>query len=164
MAPRTTPSPNQPIRCRKLGNRVARRKYKAKVDWWIGASILIGMAVPFVVAATMHLPWMYAVGTGVLVLVFGFCYPQSYETTDAALVIRAGFSRRTIAYPEITAVRPSSDSRSALALSLDRVQIQYAAAGDLLIAPEDKAAFMADVASRAPHLSRHGQELVVSLN
>jgi len=139
-------------------------KYQAKIDWWIGASILIGIALPFVVAATSHVHWMYAAGAGVLVLVFGFCYPQTYETTAAALVIQAGVSKRIIPYSEITAVRPSSDSRSALALSLDRVQIQYGAAGDLLIAPEDKAAFVADLAARAPQLSRHGQELVVSLN
>ncbi len=139
-------------------------KYKAKIDWWIGAAILVGLAVPFVVAAMVHLPWMYAVGLGTFVLVFGFCYPQSYETTAAALVIRAGLSRRIIPYGEITAVRPSTDSRSALALSLDRVQIRYAASGDLLIAPDDKSAFIADVAARTPQLRRHGQERVVSLN
>jgi hypothetical protein len=128
-------------------------KYTAKIDWWIGASILIGMVVPFVVATSLHVPWMYAVGVGVIVLVFGFCYPQSYETTPEALIIRAGVSRRAIPYSEIRAVRPSSDSRSALALSLDRVQIQYAGSGDLLIAPQDKTIFMADVAARTPQLS-----------
>lgn len=139
-------------------------KYKSKIDWWIGASILAGMVVPFVAAATFHLPWLYVAGVGAIVLVFGFCYPQSYETTTAALVIRAGLSKRTIPYSEITAVRPSSDSRSSLAMSLDRVQIQCGASGDLLISPEDKLAFMADVAARAPQLSRHGHELVVSFN
>ncbi len=107
---------------------------------------------------------MYAVGVCVLVLVFGFCYPQSYETAAEALVIRAGLSKRTVPYAEITAVRPSSDSRSALALSLDRVQIQYAGSGDVLIAPEDKLAFMADVGARSPQLSRHGHEFTISFH
>ena len=137
-------------------------KYKAKIDWWIGAAILAGMIAPFVAAATSHSPWLYVAGAGAIVLVFGFCYPQSYETTAAALVIRAGLSKRTIPYSEITMVRPSSDSRSSLAMSLDRVQLQYGASGDLLISPHDKRAFMADVAARAPQLSRHGHELVVS--
>lgn len=139
-------------------------KYKAKIDWWIGASILAGMVVPFVAAAASHTAWLYAAGAASTALVFGFCYPQSYETTSGALVIRAGLSKRIIPYSEITAVRPSTDSRSSLAMSLDRVQVQYGASGDLLISPDDKLAFMADVAERAPQLSRHGHELVVSFN
>lgn len=139
-------------------------KYKAKIDWWIGASIFIGMVVPFVVAATSHVLWWYGAGAGAIVLVLGFCYPQSYETTASALIIRAGLSKRVIPYSEITVLRPSSDSRSSLALSLDRVQLQYGASGDLLISAKDNRAFIADVAARAPQLSRQGHELIVSFN
>lgn len=104
---------------------------------------------------------MYGVALAIWVVVFGFCFPQSYETTADALVIRAGLSKRTISYKSITAIRPSSDSRSALAMSLDRVQVEYASGG-LLIAPKDQAAFFADLASRTPQLSKRGQDLVVT--
>ena len=137
-------------------------KYKAKIDWWIGASVVIGLVAPVAVAATEKAYWVYALAVVVWVLVFGFCFPQSYETTATALVIRAGLSKRTIPYSNITAIRHSSDSRSALALSLDRVQIEYAS-GEQLIAPKNQQAFWADLESRAPQLSRRGQDLVVKL-
>ena len=147
----------------RTGCHVSLMRYKAKIDWWIGAAIITGMVVPFAIAITSHSSWHYGVGVVVWVIVFGFCYPQSYETTAVALIIRAGFSKWTIPYSQISAVRPSSDSRSALALSLDRVEIEYAS-GDLLIAPEDQAAFFADLASRASQLSRRGQDLVIALS
>src|ERR1017187_6053665 len=134
-------------------------RYKARVDWWIGASILCGLVVPSVIAVAQSLPWMAAVSVGAALLVFGCCYPQWYETTAEALVIRAGLTTRRIPYPTITAVRPSSDSRSALALSLDRVEIE-SGSGKLLIAPVNQEAFFADVAARAPQLARQGQDLV----
>jgi hypothetical protein len=101
--------------------------------------------------------------TAVWVFVFGFCYPQSYETTDTGLVIRAGLRTLTVAYSKITAVRPSTDNRSALALSLDRVEIEYLS-GNLLIAPKDQAASFADLASRAPQLTERGLDLVISFS
>ncbi len=136
--------------------------HKAKIDWWIGAAIIAGMTLPFVSAVTTHTRWMYAIGGLVVGLVFGFCYPQSYETTGDALLIRAGLSRQRIPYGEITSVRPSTDSRSAAALSLDRV-LSSATGGDALIAPADQQAFFDDLAARTPHLSRRGQDLVITL-
>jgi hypothetical protein len=106
---------------------------------------------------------MFAAAIGAALLVFGCCYPQWYETTADALVIRAGFTTRRIPYVQITAVRPSSDSRSALALALDRVEIEYGSK-ELLIAPENREAFFSDIAARSPQLSKRGQNLVVSLD
>ncbi len=137
-------------------------KYKSKIDWWIGLSILVGLVLPIIGAMTSRVPWGYAVPAAIWILVFGFCYPQSYETTPEALVIRAGLSRRTIPYSSITAVRPSADTRSSLALSLDRVLLEYAS-GELLISPDDQAAFFDDIAARAPQLRRRGQDLVISI-
>jgi hypothetical protein len=96
------------------------------------------------------------------VLILGFLWPQSYETAPDALVVRAGLTTRRRPYASILAVRPSTDSRSALALSLDRVLIE-SSAGDLLIAPRDQAAFFAEMETRCPQLTRRGQELVVPL-
>jgi hypothetical protein len=137
-------------------------RYKAKIDWWIAASVCIGLVASVAVAATVKAYWAYGVAVLDWALVFGFCFPQSYETTATALVIRAGMTKRTILYSAITAVRHSSDSRSALALSLDRVQIEYSS-GELLIAPQSQEAFWADLEARAPQLSRRGHDLVAVL-
>jgi hypothetical protein len=138
-------------------------KHAAKVDWWIGAAVVVGLVVPLLSAIRSGSVWMFGFAAAIWIVVFGFSYPQSYVTTDDALVIRAGFSKRTIPYSQITAIRPSSDSRSALALSLDRVQVEYVS-GELLIAPRDQEAFFADLTSRAPQLSTVGQELVIRLS
>ena len=116
-------------------------------------SVVFGLVAPIVMATISRSYWLYGMAIPIWVIVFGFCFPQSYETTADALVIRAGISKRTIPYSSITAIRPSSDSWSALALSLDRVQVEYASGG-LLIAPKDQAAFLTDLASRALQLCK----------
>lgn len=136
-------------------------RFRGKVDWWIAASILIGMLVPFYLAFTKKQPWLYMVSVADFGLIFGICFPQYYETAADELVIRAGLITRKIRYDSITAVRPSSDSRSSLALSLDRVQIEYKA-GEILIAPENQDLFFSEMARHAPLLQKRGQGLVVS--
>jgi hypothetical protein len=138
-------------------------RYKAKVDWFIGVSMLVGIAAPAFIAITLNLPWMSVASVLAAALVFGISYPQWYETKPDALVIRSGLTTRVIPYPKIAAVRPSSDSRSALALSLDRLEIDYGT-GNLLIAPQNAQEFMDDIAAHAPQLSKRGLELVASLS
>jgi hypothetical protein len=137
-------------------------RYGGKIDWWIGLGVLTGILTPIAIAVTAKSLPMYAVFAGVCIIVFGFCFPQSYETTKSELVVRAGLRKIRIPYAQITHVGPSSDSRSALALSLDRVLIEYQS-GAVLIAPENRSAFIGDVQAHAPQLSKRGQDLVLSL-
>jgi len=123
-------------------------------------SLFTGLLAPIIVALTTRWLPLYAWFVGVCILVFGFCFPQWYETTGTELVIRAGMRRIRIPYAQITAVIPSRDLGSALALSLDRVRIEYQS-GAVLIAPEDRMSFIADVQAHAPQLSKRGQCLVV---
>ncbi|HEY9139333.1 MAG TPA: PH domain-containing protein [Bryobacteraceae bacterium] len=133
-------------------------RHEAKVDWWIGVAILAGMVLPSISAITTSTPWGYAASIFVAFLVFGFCYPQWYETTADALVIRAGVTTRRIPYSTITAVRPSSSTQSSFAMSLDRVEIVYGSR-KLLIAPKNQEAFFTDVAARAPQLYTQRQSI-----
>src|ERR1039458_2006509 len=102
-------------------------RHAAKVDWWIGLSMTAGIVAPSVGAVTSSAPWGYVTSGFVALLILGFCYPQWYETSADALVIRAGLTTRRIPYSAITAVRPSSSRRSSFAMSLDRVEIVYGA-------------------------------------
>ncbi len=137
-------------------------RYEAKVDWWIGAALVAGMVIPVVAGIASKTPVTYAVAAFDAVLILGFLWPQSYETAPDALVVRAGLTTRRRPYASILAVRPSTDSRSALALSLDRVLIE-SSAGDFLIAPRNQEAFFAEMQALCPQLVRRGQELVVPL-
>lgn len=137
-------------------------RYTAKIDWWIG---LLWVAVLLLVVGLAVASWSlkgYAVLVSACAVVFGFCYPQSYETTDACLLVRAGLRTIRIPYSCITGVRPSSDGRSALAMSLDRILVEYES-GSILIAPKSQDLFFADIQARSPQLSKRGQDLVISL-
>jgi hypothetical protein len=136
-------------------------RYRAKIDWWIGLSVLAGLVGPLAAAIVSSSLFMYMVFVFSSVLVFGFCYPQYYETAASCLLVRAGLRTIRIPYSQINAVRPSSYTRSALAMSLDRVLIEYES-GEVLIAPKEKELFFTDIQARAPQLSKRGQDLVLA--
>jgi hypothetical protein len=125
-------------------------RYKARVDWFISVSMLVGIAVPAFIAITQNLPWMSIASVVAAALVFGISYPQWYETRPDALIIRSGLTSRLIHYPQIVAVRPSSDNRIAIDYGL----------GNLLIAPQEAQEFMDDIAAHAPQLRKQGVELI----
>ena len=135
-------------------------RHKAKIDWWIGTVIFLSPLIPI---ASFPQPPAIATTALSLLVIFGFLFPQSYETTETELVIRAGLRTIRIPYAAITAVKPSSDGRSALAKSLDRVLVEYQS-GEQRIAPQNQTAFFDDLQRRAPHLSRRGMELTIALN
>ena len=137
--------------------------YKAKVDWWIGAALVVAIAVPAAGALFGQHHWVPGgVTVFSLAMIFGGCYPQSYGTAAEGLIVRAGLTKRVIPYSKITGVRPSSDGRSALALTLDRVAVEYGSGSGLLIGPANQEQFFEDMARRCPQLSPRGQGLAVS--
>ena len=125
-------------------------RHKAKLTWWIGAVVFLAPLVPM---ASFPKP----------PVTVGFLFSQSSETAETELMIRAGLRTIRIPYAAITAVRPSTDSRSALAMSLDRVLVEYQS-GEQLIAPQNQTDFFDDLQCRAPHLSRRGMEPTIALN
>jgi len=106
--------------------------HKAKIDWWIAAALALGVAAPLAGGGL----WM----TVPLFLAVGICgYPQYYQTTETALVVRAGLIRREIPYDAISAVEPAGG----------RVRVQYGANAGLELVPADSRAFLEDVAAHA---------------
>jgi hypothetical protein len=126
-------------------------RHAAKIDPLIGFGLLVGIIVPGVGAYQRSEPWAFGVSIFIGLLVLGCCYPQWYETTGDALVVRAGVITYRVPYSAIISARPSTSRRSSFALSLDRIEIAYGAKS-ILIAPKDQQAFLADLATRAPQL------------
>jgi hypothetical protein len=127
--------------------------HKAKIDWWIAAAVMIAVVLP----AAQEQYWVAPLP---LLILLTCCAPQSYQTTQDGLLIRAGLVRRFIPYRTITFIGPASGGPYSLALSVDQVKIQYGAASEISIAPADSAKFLADIESRAGHLRRRGRNLV----
>jgi len=131
-------------------------RHAAKIDFLIGCGILVGILFPALSAYQRSEPWALGVSIFIALLVLGCCYPQWYETTGDALVVRAGVIKYRVPYTEIQSARPSSCRRSSFALSLDRIEIAYGSKS-ILIAPKDQQAFLADLATRAPQLYQQKQ-------
>ena len=109
--------------------------HDAKFDWWSVGAIVFGVLV--LLAGGNY--WI----AGPVLLVLVLCaYPQSYVTTSAGLLVRAGVMRCLIPYQNITFIEP---------VEADTVKVQYGR-NSLLLAPEDPEAFFRDLANRVPNL------------
>jgi membrane protein YdbS with pleckstrin-like domain len=126
--------------------------YKAKTDWMTRVSMLVGIVAPALIGIMQNWPWMSLASLIAAALVFGISYPQRYETTADALVIKSGLTTRVIAYERIKGVKPSNDGR---------LEINYGI-GNVLIAPQTAEALTDDLARHSPHLTKSGSELTAN--
>lgn len=119
--------------------------HKSKVDVWLLAAILFGVAVLLVGANR----W---IAGSVLAELLICAAPEAYVTgPDGLTMVRAGVLRTRIPYGAITYVGPGE---------CEGVCIQYGVGSRFQIAPEDPELFFRDMATRAPHLTRRGERLV----
>ncbi len=117
--------------------------YSSRFDWCLCAGITVTVGA-------LMLGANYWVCGPVLLVLLLCAYPQSYRTGAGALVIREALSERRIPYAAITSVAPDGA----------RVRLRFGRASQVWIAPADRRAFLADLASHTPHLVRCGGELV----
>jgi hypothetical protein len=146
--------------------------YNSKKDWWLFGLVwgvvlgllavgLFNVLAPF---GNPALGWaLVRAGAGAVLAVLLTTYPLGYEITQAELVARSGFMRWRVPLAEIREVRPTRSAASAPAWSLDRLRVEYLKGGRprvLLVSPEDKRAFLRDLADAAPGLVFSGERLV----
>ena len=85
---------------------------------------------------------------------------QRTETPDEILEFLTRLQRLS-PYLRLSFIGPSEEGSFSFALSLDRVSVRYGSSAGLLISPADYRAFLADMANRAPQLTRRGHDLVL---
>lgn len=136
-------------------------RYPSKVDLWLALLVGLPMGLLLVLAA-------YMVMTGELLgfslllgpaLTWMLAWPTEYVLAPEDLQIRSGFIRYRVPYGEIDLVQPSRSPLSAPAWSLDRLEIKYGRKA-IMISPEDKGAFLSDLAGYCRKLRRDGDRLV----
>jgi len=133
--------------------------YQSKVDWWIALILIflpcclgfVSMALLLSGETLGGLINLAALGVVLMVYVFAL-FPLRYETSSDVLVICSGWGKRRVPYVDIRNVRPSRSPLSSPALSLDRLRIDCGKTFPLYISPDDKRAFLRDLAARCPHL------------
>jgi hypothetical protein len=143
--------------------------YRSKKDWWLVGLVWGGVLVPLalglfnVLAGEAHFGWaLVRVGVIVAATVLLTTFPLNYEITHAELITRCGLIRWRVPLASIEEVRPSRNPASAPTWSLDRLRVEYLKRGStraLLISPEDKLAFMRDLADATPGLELKGDRV-----
>lgn len=135
--------------------------YKSKKDTWL--IMLIYVAVCGALAGCVTLAFSGLRGdllSAAFLFVIGVVFPlwlmraTFYVLDDRRLAIRCGPFRWSIPLAKIKSVKRSRSMLSSPALSLDRVQIRYGRFGSVLISPEHRGRFLAELENRR---SRHAR-------
>jgi hypothetical protein len=135
------------------------------VIWFSIAMLLVGARV--MLGAPGHL--IVRIGIAALMLAMGgfslwVTYGTGYTVTAKELHVRSGPFRYRVPLADIVSITPSNNPLSSPAVSLDRLRIAYRDASGrertLLVSPEDKAGFLAAIATRCPSLHPSGDRLV----
>lgn len=146
--------------------------YRSKKDLWLVALVWGGVLAPFAIGifnlfasgGNLELGWaLVRVGVVASAAVVITTFPLNYEITETQLVARSGVMRWRVSLDSIEEVRPSRNPASAPTWSLDRLRVEYRK-GDstrsLYISPEDKRAFMRELADGVPGLEMRGDRVM----
>lgn len=144
--------------------------YRSKKDLWlfglVWAAVLAPLAVGLfnLVGGNAEVGWvLLRVGVVTAAAVLFTTYPLNYEITSGELVARSGLMRWRVPLASIQEVTPSRNPASSPAWSLDRLRVEYLKGTEtraLYISPEDKAAFLSDLAESTPGLELRGDRAV----
>ena len=140
--------------------------YRSKKDWWLVLLVWTAILLPFALGAFLIISgkteagwYLLFVGGVTGAVVLWLTCPLNYEITDSTLIVRSGFMRKEILLSSIQEVCPTKNLLSAPAWSLDRLYVSYADGAKrsaALISPEDKVAFMRELAERVVALEARG--------
>jgi hypothetical protein len=147
-------------------------RFKTRYDRWLMCVLGVGAVVT---CGVMPLMRLYGAGDHPAPLVLIFLpwllwaavlfatLPQYYETRPDALFLRQGWRKIVIPYDDLSELRSTMDSRSAGVYSSQRIGVITRQGKLYIIAVADEDGFFAEVAKRAPHLSRTALGLGTSL-
>lgn len=129
--------------------------YRSQVDQWllvvfaVSAAAGVGACVSLLYYGS-YLEWML----GAVTLLVGVGLPlwilqsTTYTLTTGFLVIRSGPFHWGVPLRQINKVTPTHNPLSSPALSLDRLRIEYSEVKVIMISPENRRDFLADLRAR----------------
>lgn len=131
------------------------RTYRSQIDKWLlivfvvstVASLGVFVAMIFMGFAASSLV-MIPVLLAAAVLPWWIFATTDYTVTNHTLEIRSGPFRWSIAFRDITGIEFTRSPASSPALSLHRLRIQYKGGALIMISPENREQFLADLRSR----------------
>jgi len=120
------------------------KKFKSKIDWWVYIVVLFFTILAFLTVSQSLVVGILFIGIDILIIYL--MLTTNYTLTKTYLHINAGFIyNMKIPYTDIISFAESNDPQSSPALSLDRIEINYANKdfGAILISPREKKQFLA---------------------
>jgi hypothetical protein len=145
----------------------------SKKDWWLVGATLAAVGIPLTLgliflvmvrASGQTGSLLILIGTVTGVVLLGLTYPLYYQITSSELIVRCGIlMRKHIPLASIDQVVPVRNPLSAPAWSLDRLRVDYRQNGAstfIIISPQDKFAFMQELASTDADLKMKDDRLI----
>jgi hypothetical protein len=141
-------------------------RFRSKVDTWLVVLLAIaGLAALLGSASLLGSGAAGALGVAILTTLVALGLPvwllfaTHYTFEGNELRIQGGPLRWTVPVDQIHSVRPSRSVWSSPALSLDRLRIDYGKGRWILISPEDREGFLAELAARRSSNSQPRNEV-----
>jgi hypothetical protein len=134
-----------------------RFSFPSEVDHWLGALLVASATVSVagvVIVGIEAGPTLAAFLSPVMLLgaalpVWMLC-ATGYTVDASILHIRCGPFSWRVPLHEIRSITPTRNPASSPALSLDRLRIEVAGGGSILVSPQDKDGFLEEVRKRVP--------------
>ena len=144
-------------------------EFRSRIDPWM-AWVLLGTCVLMLGACLLTLAddstGLFSTGMAVITTIIilpGLIWilvGTRYRLTDTHLLIRSGPFKTDIRLNDIFTIEPTHSILSGPALSRDRFLIRYDGFATVMISPQDRGAFLQEIAVRAPHLIWQDEKLL----
>ena len=125
--------------------------FRSKIDGWLVIVMVAALAISLIAIAPavyQGLWWVIIPLAGTFGFVLWVMLGTYYEIEGNRQLVRSGPFRWRIPINEIEEMTPTHNPLSSPALSLDRLRIEYGGGRSVMISPEDKDRFIAEVERR----------------
>lgn len=124
---------------------------RSKIDRWLVIVMVAALAISLIAIAPavyQGLWWVIIPLAGTFGFVLWVMLGTCYEIEGNRLLVRSGPFRWRVPIDEIEEMTPTRNPLSSPALSLDRLRIKYSGGRSVMISPEDKDRFIAEIERR----------------
>lgn len=136
------------------------RTFRSRIDLWLVILLMLAVLAPVAAAIWLNHQgeskgvWLLATwGTSVGTLVAILSFPLRYTLLADRLHIQSGLLQWDVLYRDMRSAAKSINPLAAPAWSLCRVKIGTADGSLVLISPDDRDVFLAELRQRCPQLS-----------
>ncbi len=125
--------------------------YRSKLDTWLALVLGFAMimstvaAVSAIAAGGWQYAWAAAITIFFGIFILWILRGTFYILDGKILTVRSGPFKWRVPIDEITGITPTHNPLSSPALSLDRLRIEYGNGRSIMISPENKDEFIADI-------------------